>query len=156
MALTRMLIQIVDDGSGKKIKKKLTVRDAEEIRKLYSESFKGERNPMYGSKRGNPRFGLKGKDAPHYGHPQPQKAKDAISKANKGRLLGEKSPWYGVKMYGSTNHNAKRVQAPDGTIYGSMVECAAAYGVTKGIMQRWVTKCPEKGFKYLPKEPKKK
>ena len=155
MALTRMLMMIVNED-GKKIKKKITPREAEEIRKLYSESFKGERNPMYGSKRGNPMFGRKGKDAPHYGHKQPQKAKDAISRANKGRLVGEKSPWYGVKMYGSSNHNAKRVQAPDGTIYGSMVECAAAYGVPKGRMQNWITKIPSKGFKYLPKETKDK
>lgn len=72
----------------------------------HPEHNKGKNNPMYGKKRpeltekfigeGNPMYGRRGPLNPFYGKHHTQKAKDAVSKANKGRFEGDKNPaWKG-------------------------------------------------------------
>ena len=61
----------------------------------------GENHPMYG-RRGedSPVFGEKNG---MYGKSPSQETKDKISKANKGKHVGEKNPMYGVHRYGEKN-----------------------------------------------------
>ena len=150
-ACTRMLlVTVIDESSGKKVKKELPLRKLEEIRELYIKSCSGENNPN---------FGKKGKDAAHYGHKQSKEARDKISRANKGRLVGEKNPMYGVKlvgeknpMYGKYKGNhpaAKKVIDKNGKIFNSLTECAEYHNLDRHTIMNYIKKKPEKGFKYL-------
>lgn len=44
---------------------------------------------------------------------------------------------------------SKKVLGPDGTVYQSGREAARILGIPKSTLQKWITKFPEKGFKYL-------
>lgn len=49
-----------------------------------------------------------GKNNPFYGRTHTQEAKDRISKANKGRLMGEKNPMYGSTHSPEVKYNMKK------------------------------------------------
>lgn len=150
-ALTWMITCTVDEN-GTKVKKELSSREASDVRKLYSKSVTG---PL------NPNFGKFGKDAPHFGHKQPESAKKTIGDKNRGRLVGEKNPMYGVRltgeknpMYGKFGRNhpaSKRIIDPNGNIFECAQECADYYGVLAHTVRYWINKHPEKGFKYIEK-----
>lgn len=53
-------------------------------------------------------------------------------------------------LVSSFNHpRATKVQGPDGTIYGSLTECARATKHDRHAIANWIKTRPEKGFKYI-------
>lgn len=148
-ALTRMLTCEVND-EGRKIKRIIkSSREAEYIRKLYSESQSGE---------GNHNYGKTGEKASHYGKKHSKETKDKISKANKGRLVGDKNPMFNVRLTGDKNPMygkfgkdhpaAKKIVGPDGVVYECLNDCAKHFNLDRHTITKWIKNKPEKGFKY--------
>lgn len=146
-ALTRMLICEVS-VDGKKVKKEIkSSREAEKIRKLYVESLTGD---------GNPNFGKCGVNASHYGYKHSPEARAKISKANKGKLVGEKNPMYGIRLTGDKNpmygkfggnHPAsKKVIDSCGKVFNSITECANYHKINRNQLGYWIKNNPEKGY----------
>ncbi len=73
-----------------------------------------------------------------------------ISEAKKGSKLGSPSIEHRKKISDSKKGNqlGNEVQGPDGLIYPTVKNCAEAYGTTIGMIQYWIKKRPDKGFKY--------
>lgn len=91
-------------------------------------------------------LGWTGDKHPMFGKHHTQETKDKISKANKGKSLGQK---LSEKHKRSISEGKKRkVIGPDGTIYNSVAETAKAVGVGRDVISRYINHKPEKGFKY--------
>lgn len=149
-ALTRMLTCEIDEN-GKKVKKILkSAREAEYVRKLYSESLTGD---------GNPNYGKVGALASHYGIKHSDETKQKISRANKGRLVGRLNPMYGIHLVGDSNpmwgkfggsHPAsKKVIDKNGKIYDCLLDAAKENNVDRHTLSKWIKNKPEKGFRFL-------
>lgn len=144
----------------------------EEFKRLMSHKFSGENNPMYGKR---------GKDNPNYGKPLTEDRKKKISASLMGKsqsvesnlkrslkLKGELSPNYGKKLSLSTrqkisenhadfsggkNGRARKVQGPNGTVYGCIKDAALAAGVNKMTLSKWLRGLTKEnhGWKFLIK-----
>lgn len=152
-ALTRMLTSTVTED-GKKVKREIkSSREAEYIRKLYSESLSGE---------GNYNYGKTGERASHYGKKLSNEAKAKISKANKGRLVGDKNPMYDVHLtgdknpmfgkFGGSHPAAKKIIDPDGKIFDCLNDCAKYHKLDRHTISKWIKNKPEKGFRFYKKD----
>lgn len=96
-------IQCNECGDFSKIKKIQTYH----LKKEYfcaKCNHKGEKNPMYGKtfsdeykKKLSEKYS--GVNNPFFGKHHTEKTKEKISSANKGKLIGEKNPMYGVNVY---------------------------------------------------------
>ena len=140
-ALTRMLTCEVDEN-GNKIKREIkSSREAEYIRKLYIQSLTGD---------GNPNFGKKGELSHNFGRIVSQSTKDKISKANKGKLVGEKNPMYG--KFNGDHPASKKVIDGNGKIFNSLNECAKYHNLDRHTISKWIKNKPEKGYKFLDKD----
>lgn len=149
-ALTRMMTCEVDLNGVKKKREIKSLKEAEYLKKLYVESLSGE---------GNPNFGKKGKLSHRYGKHLSQESKNKISKANKGKLIGDKNPMYGVRltgdknpMYGKFYGNhpaAKKIIDPNGKIFSSLKECSEFHKLDRHTISKWIKNKPEKGFKFI-------
>lgn len=75
-----------------------TEETKEKMRNNHSDRH-GENHPM---------FGLRGEDNPNYGKKRTLETKEKISRANKGRLEGNKNPMFGIRLFGEDNPFFKR------------------------------------------------
>lgn len=105
---------------------------SEETKKKLSESRKGEKNPNYGKK-----FSDEHRKKLSESHKKP------LSEKAYTKLLESRE-----KLKGGNNPASKRVIGPDGTIYSTVKEVLEIIGI-KSNLKRWISRHPEKGFKYL-------